>query len=245
MRTSEEIEKIFLFYKEGVNQTKAAGILKIPRGTVKDYYHKFSIGNTIRAKPTIESFLCSDEKQKVYSYIFGLYLGDGHIIQTKTCKNGNKVYKFRIFQDAKYKNLIDLCIKKLEFLFGTKVSIVKKINCAEIVTYKSNLTVLFPQHGPGKKHLRLIELADWQKEIVRKYPKEFIKGLIHSDGCRYLSNNIVKYELKNYSTDILGYFEWACGLINVDTRRHSNGKATILRNKKDVDIFETFIGPKS
>ena len=39
--------------------------------------------------------------------------------------------------------------------------------------------------------------------------------------------------------------QWACSLIDVDTRRHSCGKASVLRTKKDVDMFESFIGPKS
>ena len=29
---------------------------------------------------------------------------------------------------------------------------------------------LFPQHGAGKKHTRKIELAEWQQEIVARYP---------------------------------------------------------------------------
>src|SRR5207248_3649839 len=43
--------------------------------------------------------------------------------------------------------------------------------------------VAFPQHGPGKKHQRRIELVDWQREITHAHPRELIRGLIHSDGC--------------------------------------------------------------
>ena len=28
----------------------------------------------------------------------------------------------------------------------------------------------FPQHGAGRKHLRAIELTDWQLEITSAYP---------------------------------------------------------------------------
>ena len=45
-------------------------------------------------------------------------------------------------------------------------------------------TCLFPQHGPGRKHHRKIELAQWQEVIVRRYPGEFARGLFHSDGWR-------------------------------------------------------------
>ncbi len=42
----------------------------------------------------------------------------------------------------------------------------------------------FPQHGPGRKHERRIELAPWQREIVDEFPQELVCGLLHSDGCR-------------------------------------------------------------
>ena len=43
---------------------------------------------------------------------------------------------------------------------------------------------LFPQHGPGRKHLRRIALEPWQQQIVAKYPQQLLRGLFHSDGCR-------------------------------------------------------------
>lgn len=45
----------------------------------------------------------------------------------------------------------------------------------------------FPQHGPGRKHERKIALEDWQQQIVDTYPEEFVRGLIHSDGCRTIN----------------------------------------------------------
>lgn len=205
----------------------------------------------METKPSslLEILLLDMVKQEAYSYLLGLYLGDGHIVKTKALKNGNAVYKFRIFQDAKYGNLIQLCVDKMKAVFETQVNICNMPGCKEISCHKNNIPEIYPQHGPGKKHLRKIVLTDWQKDIVKKYPKEFIKGLIHSDGCRYvLKQNdyeYVRYELKNMSLDILGYIDWACSLINVNTRRHSGGRASVLRTKKDVDIFESFIGPKS
>lgn len=44
--------------------------------------------------------------------------------------------------------------------------------------------IAFPQHGPGRKHESQIVLEPWQREIVSRYPAEFVRGLIHSDGCR-------------------------------------------------------------
>ena len=44
-----------------------------------------------------------------------------------------------------------------------------------------------PQHGPGLKHQRAIALEDWQQRIVDGYPWAFLRGLLHSDGCRTVS----------------------------------------------------------
>ena len=43
---------------------------------------------------------------------------------------------------------------------------------------------LFPQHGPGRKHERVLGMADWQWTIIREHPADFLRGLFHSDGCR-------------------------------------------------------------
>ena len=251
MRTPEEISKIRECWYNQVNQSEASRRLNIARCTVRDYYNRFSNGELLETKPVslLEILLLDQSKQEAYAYLLGLYLGDGHIIKTKSLKNGNEVYKFRIFQDAKYVNLIQLCIDKMKSVFETEINICNMPGCKEIICYKNNMPEIFPQHGSGKKHDREIVLRNWQKDIVRKYPKEFLKGLIHSDGCRYdIKQNeyeYVRYEFKNMSSDILGYFDWACSLIDVDTRRHSNNKASVLRTKKDVEIFESFIGPKS
>ena len=74
---------------------------------------------------------------------------------------------------------------------------------------------LFPQHGPGRKHTRKIELEKWQLAIVQQYPGEFAKGLFHSDGWRGVNRvrrglvdgdrwyEYPRYLFKNESMDIL------------------------------------------
>jgi hypothetical protein len=34
----------------------------------------------------------------------------------------------------------------------------------------------FPQHGPGKKHKRRIELEPWQRIIVSQHPGDFAEA---------------------------------------------------------------------
>ena len=77
----------------------------------------------------------------------------------------------------------------------------------------------FPQHGPGRKHERPIVLEPWQREIVDAFPQEFLRGLIHSDGCRTVNRFKTKlpsgrvaeyayprYFFSNLSADIRGLF---------------------------------------
>ena len=56
--------------------------------------------------------------------------------------------------------------------------------CTEVTSYSKHWPCLFPQHGPGRKHTRKVELADSQQVIVDRYPGDFARGLFHSDGYR-------------------------------------------------------------
>lgn len=66
--------------------------------------------------------------------------------------------------------------------------------------YSKHLWCVFPQHGPGKKHDRLIALEPWQQSIVDAHPWKFIRGLFHSDGCRITNwtTRLVAGERKRY-----------------------------------------------
>jgi hypothetical protein len=69
---------------------------------------------------------------------------------------------------------------------------------------------LFPQHGPGRKHLRPICLTEWQRQIETEHPFDLLRGLIESDGSRF--DRIVggkaypAYEFTNESADIRDIF---------------------------------------
>jgi hypothetical protein len=71
---------------------------------------------------------------------------------------------------------------------------------------------LIPQHGPGRKHERKIDLAEWQQAIVNREPEQLVRGLIHSDRCRVINRVVVngkeyaypRYFFAQVSTDIQG-----------------------------------------
>ena len=53
-----------------------------------------------------------------------------------------------------------------------------------VQSYWKHWPCLFPQHGPGRKHERVLGMAEWQWAIVEQHPAAFLRGLFHSDGCR-------------------------------------------------------------
>jgi hypothetical protein len=116
-----------------------------------------------------------------YSYLLGIYLGDGYISKEP------RTYRLRISQDQRYPELINLARFSIARVLGgdlARVGAVRCVGCAAVSAHWSHWPCLFPQHGPGRKHQRPIVLADWQSAIVHAYPRQLLRGLIHSDGCR-------------------------------------------------------------
>jgi hypothetical protein len=58
-------------------------------------------------------------------------------------------------------------------------------NRVEVSSYWKCWPCLFPQHGPGKKHDRPIVLDEWQRQLADRWADQPLRGLIHSDGCRF------------------------------------------------------------
>ncbi|HEX3978421.1 MAG TPA: hypothetical protein VHW96_19270 [Solirubrobacteraceae bacterium] len=107
---------------------------------------------------------------------------------------------------------------------------------------------LFPQHGPGRKHERPIVLAAWQEMLVERWPEHLIRGLIHSDGCRFQNTgrggwSQPRYSFSNHSADIHAIFRAACDRL---TLRWTEARpyTTYVSRKTDVHRLDQFIGPK-
>lgn len=108
---------------------------------------------------------------------------------------------------------------------------------------------------PGPKHLRTIELVDWQREIVEARPQEFLRGLIHSDGCRCVNEFTVelkggpkryryaRYFFSNLSADIRGLFCETCDRLGIKWTL-SNHRNVSISHRASVELLDSFIGPK-
>ena len=112
----------------------------------------------------------------------------------------------------------------------------------------------FPQHGAGRKHLRPIELEPWQREITSAFPRELLRGLIHSDGCRTMnrfktklpSGRVAAYEYPRYffsnlSEDIRRIFCEHCELLGIRWTQ-SNPRNISISHRKSVALMDEFIG---
>jgi hypothetical protein len=102
------------------------------------------------------------------------------------------------------------------------------------------------------KHQRSIKLEPWQQEIVSRHAKEFLRGLIHSDGCR-VTNRVrahgkwyeyPRYHFSNHSDDILALFGQTCDLLGVSWRPNNRWNLSVAR-RESVALLDTFVGPKA
>lgn len=188
-----------------------------------------------------------DRLSTAYVYLLGLYLGDGTISKAR-----RGVFKLRVFLDMKYPDIVAECeAAMLAVLPFNRVSrILKPSNCYEVYAYSKSWPCLFPQHGPGMKHTRRIELAEWQWAFVRLAPKLLLRGLIQSDGCRFTNTrgksdtwSAPRYAFDNVSDEIRGIFCDACDLLGLHwtvARPHT----IYVSRKEDVAKLDEFVGPK-
>jgi intein-encoded DNA endonuclease-like protein len=248
MRTKEEIKKILDYHKNGYNPSEIGRMTNIPRCTCADIINRYKNKDTENIKFKSDCDLNLINK-KVYAFLLGEYLGDGHIICSKKLKNGNNVFKFRIFQDTKYPNVIKEIQSAMQIILGGCISVVKKKeeNCVEIFTYSTQVATLFPQLGPGKKHNRKIVILEWQKKIIEEYPFDFLKGLIYSDGCIFLNKKSGQYwiDFTNRSEDIKEIYEEVLGSLGIMSSRNSKGLNVRVTNQLAVSALMEHIPLKS
>jgi hypothetical protein len=123
----------------------------------------------------------------------------------------------------------------------------RRSRCIEVSMYSKHWPCLFPQHGSGRKHERLIQLEPWQEKFVKQATKSFLRGLVHSDGCRVIANDrgieSVRYHFSNRSEDIKLLFCKSLDRLGIHWTRPSAKQIAVYR-KDAVARLDEFIGPK-
>jgi hypothetical protein len=189
--------------------------------------------------------------EPAYAYLLGLYLGDGYLI-----RQPKDVYLLSIACCDGWPGLIAAAKDAARRVMpSSAVFSRQRIGMTEVKTTSKHWPCLFPQHGPGMKHTRKIELAEWQQVIVDRYPGDFARGLFHSDGYRGMNRvrrvladgehwyEYPRYLFVNVSKDILRLCGQTLDQLDVEWR-FSKPTTISVAKKEAVARLDAFVGPK-
>ncbi|MET7622083.1 helix-turn-helix domain-containing protein [Streptomyces sp. NPDC005408] len=208
----------------GAKNIEVARQLNAPSGTISYWLHLERAKRGESPGPhTPRCPRCDGRElnEAAYTYLLGLYLGDGHISQ---------------HSQHRVPSLM--------------------ITCSD---NSKHLWCLFPRHGTGMKHERPITLEPWQQRIVDASPWEFIRGLIHSDGCRSINwttrmiggerrrYEYPRYWFTNVSDDIRQLYTNTLNQVGVEWKQCTRaGKPynISVAKRASVALMDAHVGPK-
>ncbi|MFC9270182.1 helix-turn-helix domain-containing protein [Streptomyces zhihengii] len=190
-----------------------------------------------------------------YAYLLGLYLGDGCV---SALPRG--VHLLRIACADAWPGLVDACAGAVRAVRpGNRVGRVRSQGCQYVTSHSKHWPCLFPQHGPGRKHDRAIVLEPWQQELVDAWRWEFVRGLVHSDGCRNMNwttrevgGEVRRYEYARYfftnvSDDIRRLYTDTLDALGVEWRvcgRGGRPYSVSVARRASVALMDAHVGPK-
>ncbi len=255
MYDAAEVDRALALLAGGNNYSQVSRLTGIARATLRRWFEDRSEwrgferrrGTCLRCARY--RFPVPEVTEYSYSYLLGLYLGDGSI---STHPKG--VFRLRIYLDRSYPIIVQECAAAMALVMPASVVAIRRARRAEMDipgSYSRHWPCLFPQHGPGMKHERPIVLEPWQREITARYPWRFLRGLIHSDGCRHMNTikrpnktyRYPRYAFSNRSDDIRGLFCEYCDVVGVEWRRMNRWNISVAR-RDSVALMDRHIGPK-
>lgn len=187
-----------------------------------------------------------------YAYLLGLYLGDGHITRSP------RAHVLWLACADAWPGLLDLAKRTVSLVMPTSrvfCASPRGVACTYVKSVSKHWPCLFPQHGPGRKHERTIELEPWQEEIVTAHPGDFARGLFHSDGCRLINRvrrplkdgdrwyEYPRYLFVNKSADVHRLCGEALDRLGVAWRFSKPTTISVAR-RQAVARLDEFVGPK-
>lgn len=259
MRPDSDVHKVFRLAEQGLSRAEIARQVGVARATVRDWLdhgEEVVLERPMRTAATRRNeggcgeacrFIQAIDERS-YAYLLGQYLGDGCISEF------DWGVRLRLSCCNDYPNIMAECADAIMAVtLGARVGYVARQGCTEVYSTWPHWPCLFPQHGPGLKHLRPIVLESWQRRIaIHRRPDQLIRGLIHADGCRAINKvtvrgkryEYVRYFLKNESDDILGLFVEACDRLGIASRINRYNSVSVAQ-RDSVDILERIVGPKT
>lgn len=259
MHAKDVIEEVLGLADGGVTASETSRRTAIPRSTVRAWM-RGELPRNARRDGSSDDRRCErcaggahrfTALPQEYVYLLGLYLGDGCI-----ASHPHGVHRLRVTLDARYPGILDECESSIRTLLpanqvgrvlrGGGYANSRRGAGIEISSYSRSWPCLLPQHGPGRKHERPIVLVDWQRALVDRHPGALLRGLIHSDGCRFINTGTnwchPRYSFSNASDDIRSIFCAACDRLGL---RWTEAPRTVYVSRKaDVAVLDRHIGPK-
>lgn len=239
MHPGVAVETALAMAERGMSASAIAASLDVPRSTVRDWLAG-RVPRTTQAPCSVPHDL--DGLPPAYVCLLGLYLGDGCISAGE-----RRVARLRLSLDAHYPGIIAEARWAIGHVRGEPAgTLVRPSNCVEVYSHWRHWLCLFPQHGSGKKHERSIVLDPWQERLVDLWPRGLLRGLVQSDGCRFLNHGrgwaAPRYAFKQRSSDIRAIFCAACRRLGISST-HARDTVYVSR-QADVARLDKFIGPK-
>jgi hypothetical protein len=246
-RTDKEFERAKALRARGLGDRAISRELGIPYSTLR-YWRTHPEWKPERQIPTF----WRPSNPEAYCYLLGLYLGDGCLgVSPRSAQ-------LHINLDAKY----PLIVQGVKDAIERTIPGIRAGSCDArgrgVRVYASSpiWLIAFPQHGPGRKHKRRIELVEWQRNLTHRHPEALIRGLIHSDGSRCVNSfkvalptdriesyAYVRYFFTNYSADIRRIFCEHCDLLGIRWTQ-SSFKNISIAHRDSVALLDSFVGPK-
>jgi hypothetical protein len=238
---------------QGLHDREVAQITGIPLRTVRKWRTEerrspAAEGRRKRRCPRCDGVPLDES---AYAYLLGLYLGDGCLTRQQ-----NDVYVLSVACCDAWPGLIEAAKDAARQVMPASAVFSRQCKgMTEVKSTSKHWPCLFPQHGPGRKHLRKIELAAWQQVIVDRYPGDFARGLFHSDGYRGMNRirraladgdhwyEYPRYLFSNESKDILGLCGQVLDRLEVEWRFARRNVISVAK-KGAVARLDEFVGPK-
>ncbi|MGW7273360.1 helix-turn-helix domain-containing protein [Streptomyces sp. NPDC054864] len=240
----------------GIPNRIVADRLGVPRGTIGWWRSEDRRAHGEKYRQPTDCPRCTGRgfDEIAYAYLLGLYLGDGHIISNP------RQHHLSIFCNAEQTGLVAAAAEAMRRVMPLpSVKPRSRSGCTEVKSYSKHWTCMFPQHGPGKKHERRIALEPWQQDIVDAHPWDFVRGLIHSDGCRNINwttrmvggerkrYEYPRYWFTNVSDDIRKLYTDTLDKLGVEWKnctRYGNPYNVSVARRASVALMDAHVGPK-
>jgi hypothetical protein len=235
-------------HADGVPFTEIYRRLGISRNTVAGWLYsarEHKIATRRERCPLCDRPRRAIDDPRAYAYMLGQYLGDGHLLTTR------RVPLLTVTCDLRYPGLIYEITAALEACGAKTVGYQERSGCISVRAHWMHWPCLIPQYGSGKKHDRTIELTSWQQEIVDAHPDRFIRGLFHSDGCRFTNRverngktyTYPRYMFVNESGDIMRLCQKSLDRLGISWRKTRRNALSVARRDAVAEL-DVHVGPK-